>query len=125
MGVSDRRYQVGGTRARGGYTDAKFSRGGCIAFRSVTGTLFVANKDVADLVGRHELVIEGHNRTTGQPEDVLDAEQLEALENGSGAREDGRLGSQLCLALFFRRQLWCLLVQSAHGRITHVFTAFR
>ena len=125
VGISDSGHQVGSPWSRGGNTHTEFPRGCRIAFSRVTGTLLVTNEDVANLVsGRHELVIERHDRSTGQAKNVLDTEQLKALENCARARQNRRLGRQLGLALFLGRQLWSLLVQSVERRITHVFTAF-
>ncbi len=57
-----------------------------VALGRVACALLVAHQDVADARRGHELVVERHDRTAREAEDVGDAERFEGLEDRARSR---------------------------------------
>ena len=81
VGVGQRRDYVGGSGAARDHADAGPARHVGVALGHVAGALFVADEHVTD-GALDDRVVDGQDRTAGQPEDDLDALQLEGLDEG-------------------------------------------
>ena len=81
VSVSDCGHQVRCTRARGRDADTELAASRGITFGSVTGTLFVTNQNVTNLLGVHQRVVSWQNRSARQTENIRDAQILQAAND--------------------------------------------
>ena len=79
VGVAQRGDDVGGRRAARHHGHAGTAGGVGVALRHVPGALLVAHEDVADRAV-DDRVVDGQDRTAGQPEDGVDALHLEGSD---------------------------------------------
>jgi len=77
VGVGDRGGQVRGTGTRGDHGDPDASRDARVPLGRVPGALFVADQDVADLLGVEERVVDRQDRAAKESEHGVRAELLE------------------------------------------------
>ena len=80
VGIGDGGDEVRGAGAGGGHAHADLAGGLCVALSGVARALFVADQDVAHLLGVHQRVVGGQDRTTGDAEYGLDPGMLQRLD---------------------------------------------
>ncbi|CAB4582151.1 unannotated protein [freshwater metagenome] len=85
----------------------------------MTCALLVTDQNVADFVRRHQLVIERHDGATWQTKYILDAKELQALENCAGSGQHRCLGGKLGFSLFLWAQLRSLGINEVQTVFIH------
>ena len=112
VGISDSGYEVRRSRATRGDANPDLPLRKCVTLRGVARSLFVTHEDVSDCGLRHQFVIERHDGTTGEPEDISDSQNFERLQERTTARHHRRFAGLRCCGrgdhrVLLTKRRWC------------------